>query len=63
MTPANEFASPVSAVSTFSSIVHAAGKKVSWTPTRSVLLKAMSDVEKSSRFSGGDRHTGRILID
>jgi hypothetical protein len=43
MTPANEFASPVAAVSTFSDIVHAAGLKVVWTPTRSVLLKAMND--------------------
>jgi hypothetical protein len=43
MTPANEFNNPVSSVTTFSSVVHAAGKKVIWTPTRSVLLAALSD--------------------
>jgi hypothetical protein len=43
MTPANEFASPVTAVSTFSGIVHAAGMKVIWTPTRNVLLTAIGD--------------------
>jgi hypothetical protein len=43
MTPTNEFNNPVSAVTTFSSVVHAAGKKVIWTPTRSVFLKTLGD--------------------